>query len=98
MIATGSVPRDLPVAPIDGKRIINSDDALELEQVPKSMIVLGAGAVGVEFASIYRSFGSEVTVVELLPRLLPLEDEESRRSSRKAFRKRGIEVHDRHHA
>ncbi len=90
LIATGSVPRDLLIAPVDGERVVNSDHALELDRVPKSLVVLGAGAVGCEFASIFRSFGSEVTLVEMLPRLLPLEDEEVSEELRKAFRKRGI--------
>src|SRR4029078_7568515 len=76
MIATGSVPREIGVAPTDGKRVLSSDHVLELERVPKSIVVRGAGAVGTEFASIYRSFGAEVTIVEMLPRLLPVEDEE----------------------
>ncbi len=90
LLATGSVPRDLLIAPADGERIVNSDHALEIDRVPESVVVLGAGAVGCEFASIFRSFGSEVTVVEMLPRLLPLEDEEVSEELRKAFRKRGI--------
>lgn len=90
LIATGSVPRDLLIAPVDGERIVNSDHALELDRVPKSVVVLGAGAVGCEFASIFRSFGSEVTLVEMLPRLLPLEDEEVSKELRRAFKKRGI--------
>ncbi|HEX7183536.1 MAG TPA: dihydrolipoyl dehydrogenase [Thermoanaerobaculia bacterium] len=92
MIATGSVPRDVPIAPVDGERILNSDHILELKQVPKSLAVLGAGAVGTEFASIYRSFGSEVTLIEMLPRVLPIEDEEVSAELQKALRKRGIEV------
>ena len=92
MIATGSVPREIGIAPSDGKRILNSDHLLELESVPKSLVVLGAGAVGTEFASIFRSFGSEVTIVEMLPRLLPVEDEESSAEVARAFRKRGIEA------
>ena len=90
MIATGSVPRDIPIAPVDGQTILNSDHILELERVPKSIAVLGAGAVGTEFASIFRSFGAEVTIVEMLPRLLPVEDEEVSAELAKAFRKRGI--------
>ena len=93
LIATGSVPREIPPAPTDGQRIINSDHALELDgPVPSSIVVLGAGAVGCEFASIYNSFGAEVTLVEMLPRLLPIEDEEVSGELRKAFRKRRIEV------
>jgi dihydrolipoamide dehydrogenase len=91
MVATGSVPREIPIAKADGKRIVNSDHVLELERVPKSIVVLGAGAVGTEFASLYRSFGAEVTIVEMLPRLLPVEDEEVSAELAKHFRKRGIE-------
>lgn len=90
LIATGSVPRDLPFAPADGKYILNSDHALELDRVPKTLAVLGAGAVGTEFASIYASFGSEVTLIEMLPRLLPIEDEEVSAELGKAFKKRKI--------
>jgi len=93
VLATGSVIRGLPGVDFDGERVINSDDALGLSAVPGSMIVLGAGAVGVEFASIYRSFGSEVTVVELLPRFLPLEDESLGAELEKAFKRRGIGAH-----
>ncbi len=92
LIATGSVPREIPIAPTDGEKILSSDHALELERVPKSMVVLGAGAVGTEFASVYASFGSEVTLVEMLPRLLPIEDEEVSAELAKAFRKRGIQA------
>ncbi len=92
MIATGSVPRDIPIAPADGERILNSDHILELRKVPGSLAVLGAGAVGTEFASIYASFGSKVTLIEMLPRVLPIEDEEVSAELQKALRKRGIEV------
>jgi dihydrolipoyl dehydrogenase len=92
MLATGSVPREIGVAPSDGKKILNSDHILELERVPQSIIVLGAGAVGTEFASIFRSFGSQVTIVEMLPRLLPVEDEEVSAELARHFKKRGIEV------
>ena len=90
MIATGSVPRDIPVAPADGQRVLNSDHILELERVPSSLAVLGAGAVGTEFASIYHSFGTKVTLIEMLPRLLPIEDEEVSAELEKALRRRGI--------
>jgi dihydrolipoamide dehydrogenase len=92
MIATGSVPRDLPFAPADGQKILNSDHILELERVPKSLAVLGAGAVGTEFASIYASFGTKVTLIEMMPRILPIEDEEVSAELEKALRKRGIKV------
>jgi len=93
VLATGSRIRGLPGIEFDGKKVIDSDDALSLKTVPASMIVLGAGAVGVEFASIYRSFGAEVTVVELLPRLVPVEDEALGAELAKAFKHRGIATH-----
>src|SRR4051812_28706359 len=75
ILAMGSVPRDLPHIKSDGKRIINSDHILKLEQIPKSMLVIGAGAVGCEFASIFSRFGTETTIVEVMPQLLPIEDD-----------------------
>jgi len=93
IVATGSVIRGLPGVEFDGKQIINSDHALSLKQIPASMIVLGAGAVGVEFASIYATFGAKVTIVELLPRLIPLEDASLGAELEKAFKKRGLGVH-----
>jgi dihydrolipoamide dehydrogenase len=92
MIATGSVPREIRVAPSDGHRIVTSDHVLEMERVPKSIVVLGAGAVGTEFASVYRSFGAEVTLVEMLPRALPIEDEEVSKELERLLKKRGIKV------
>jgi dihydrolipoamide dehydrogenase len=90
IIATGSVVRPIPGFEVDGERIVNSDQILELKEVPKSLIVMGAGAVGVEFASVYSRFGSDTTIVELMPRLLPLEDEEVSKELEKSFRKRGL--------
>ncbi|HKS26931.1 MAG TPA: dihydrolipoyl dehydrogenase [Pyrinomonadaceae bacterium] len=90
IIATGSVVRPIPGFEVDGARVVNSDQILELKEVPKSLIVMGAGAVGVEFASVYSRFGSDTTIVELMPRLLPLEDEEVSKELEKSFRKRGI--------
>lgn len=90
IIATGSVVRSIPGFETDGERVVNSDHILELNEVPKSLIVMGAGAVGVEFASVYSRFGCETTIVELMPRLLPLEDEEVSKELERAFRKRGI--------
>ena len=92
LLATGSAPRALPFLPWDGRRILNSDHLLELESVPASLAVLGAGAVGVEFASMFAAFGSRVTLIEMLPRVLPLEDEEISAALERALRKRGIEV------
>ena len=90
VLATGSVPRSLPGLEIDGSRVITSDDALELDRVPASAIILGGGVIGVEFASVWRSFGADVTIVEMLPQLLPLEDEASAKVLQRAFRRRGI--------
>jgi dihydrolipoamide dehydrogenase len=90
IIATGSVVRPIPGFETDGESVINSDHILELKDVPKSLIVMGAGAVGVEFASVYSRFGTETTLVELMPRLLPIEDEEVSKELEKSFRKRGI--------
>jgi dihydrolipoamide dehydrogenase len=92
LIATGSVPRDIPIAKADGERILNSDHILELERVPASLAVLGAGAVGTEFASIFASFGTQVTLIEMLPRVLPIEDEEVSAELEKQLKKRGIKV------
>jgi dihydrolipoamide dehydrogenase len=90
IIATGSVVRPIPGFETDGETVVNSDHILELKEIPKSLIVMGAGAVGVEFASVYSRFGCETTIVELMPRLLPLEDEEISKELEKSFRKRGI--------
>ena len=92
IVATGSSPRSVPGITLDGKQIITSDEAIHLAEVPKSLAILGSGAVGVEFASIFRRFGSEVTLVELLPRLVPNEDEAISAELEKSFKKRGIAV------
>ncbi len=92
IIATGSAPRSLPGLVIDGKRVLSSDEILETESIPKSMIILGAGAVGVEFASIFSRFGTDVTLVEMLPRILPVEDADSSEALAKAFKRRKIRV------
>lgn len=92
LLATGSVPRDLPFAPADGRTILNSDHALQMVEVPESVVVLGAGAVGCEFASVYASLGARVTIVELLPAVLPQEDEEIQAEAGRAFKRRGITV------
>ena len=89
VIATGSAPKLLPQVDVS-ERVITSDQALRADAVPGSAIVIGAGAVGLEFASLYRSFGADVTLIEALPRLAPLEDEEVSKEIAKAFRKRGI--------
>jgi dihydrolipoamide dehydrogenase len=90
VLATGSVPRSLPGLTIDGVRVITSDDALQLDRVPSSAVILGGGVIGVEFASVWRSFGAEVTIVEMAPQLLPLEDEASAKVLQRVFRRRGI--------
>ena len=90
IIATGSSPRSVPGIEIDHRRIITSDDAIHLPQVPESLVVLGSGAVGVEFASIFRRFGSDVTLIELLPRLVPAEDAAISAELEKSFRRQGI--------
>jgi dihydrolipoamide dehydrogenase len=92
IVATGSAPRSIPSVKIDGKRVVTSDELLEIAQIPKSLIVLGAGAVGVEFASVFNRFGSEVTLVEMLPRVLPIEDEECSAELEKALKKRKVTV------
>jgi len=90
VLATGSRPKSLPGLDLDGKGVISSDDALKLDRVPASVVILGAGAIGCEFASVWRSFGAEVTIVEALPHLVPLEEESSSKLLERAFRKRGI--------
>lgn len=90
VLATGSAPKSLPGLDIDGERVITSDHALQLDRVPRSVVVLGGGVIGVEFASLWRSFGAEVTIVEALPHLLPLEEESSSKALERAFRRRGI--------
>jgi dihydrolipoamide dehydrogenase len=92
IVATGSQPRSVPGIAIDRKRIITSDEAIGLKDIPKSIVILGSGAVGVEFASIFRRFGSEVTIVELLPRLVPVEDEAVSAELEKSFKRQGIKV------
>jgi dihydrolipoamide dehydrogenase len=93
IVATGSSPRSVPGVAIDHTRIITSDEAVNLKEVPKSLVIMGSGAVGVEFASIFRRFGSRVTIIELLPRLVPVEDEAVSAELEKSFRKQGIVCH-----
>jgi dihydrolipoamide dehydrogenase len=92
IVATGSQPRSVPGIEIDKTRIITSDEAIHLRDVPKSIVILGSGAVGVEFASIFRRFGSDVTIVELLPRLVPIEDDAISAELERSFKKQGIKV------
>ena len=82
----------MPGIELDRKRIITSDEAIGLKEIPKSIVVMGSGAVGVEFASIFRRFGSEVTIIELLPRLVPAEDEAVSAELERSFKKQGIKV------
>ncbi len=90
ILATGSYARSLPGLEIDGVKIMTSDHATKLDYVPKSVIVLGGGVIGSEFASVWKSFGSDVTIIEGLAHLVPLEDESSSKQLERAFRKRGI--------
>lgn len=92
ILATGSRCKSLPFIELDHKRTVNSDDILELDAVPKSLIVIGAGAVGCEFASVYQAFGSEVTLIEYMEHLLPIEDTDVSVELEKAFKKRKIKV------
>ncbi|MCG8353090.1 MAG: dihydrolipoyl dehydrogenase [Chloroflexales bacterium] len=90
IVATGGRPRSLPGIEFDEDRILSSTGILELTSVPKSLLVIGAGAIGIEFASMYRSFGADVTVVEALPRIVPVEDEEVSAELAKALQRRGL--------
>ncbi|MGA0732751.1 MAG: dihydrolipoyl dehydrogenase [Candidatus Nanopelagicales bacterium] len=90
LLATGSFPKTIPGLEIDGKYVITSEEALKLDKVPNKVVILGGGVIGVEFASVWRSFGAEVTVIEGLPRLVPAEDEASSKALDRAFRRRGI--------
>lgn len=90
IIATGSIVRPIPGFDTDGKVVVNSDHILELTEVPKSLVVMGSGAVGVEFASVYSRFGSDTTVVELMDRIVPVEDAEVSKELERSFKKRGI--------
>jgi dihydrolipoamide dehydrogenase len=96
IIATGAAPRELPFAKFDGKTIINSYDAMSLEKQPKSMIIVGSGAIGMEFAYFYNALGTKVTVVEMLDRILPVEDDEISKIALRSFTKQGIAFHTGH--
>jgi dihydrolipoamide dehydrogenase len=93
ILATGSESKSLPGVTIDGEKVISSDHALTLEHVPASVIVLGAGAIGCEFASVWNSFGATVTIVEALPHLVPAEEESSSKLLERQFRRKGIAFH-----
>jgi len=92
VIATGSTPAQLPIPGVESPGVINSDGAFLLQQVPKRIVIVGGGAVGTEWASMFSAFGSEVTLVELLPTLLPVEDEDMGRTLQRSFQRRGIKV------
>jgi dihydrolipoamide dehydrogenase len=92
ILATGSACRHLPFIEMDHERIIDSDDILERQDLPEHLVVLGAGAVGSEFASVYLRYGSKVTLVELMDRILPIEDEEVSAQAKKSFERAGMEV------
>ena len=91
MIATGAAPRELPFAPFDGKDIIASKEAMTLTEQPKRLVVIGAGAIGMEFAYFYNAFGTEVTVIEMLDRVVPNEDSDVSKAVAKAFKRQGID-------
>lgn len=92
ILAMGSVPKSLPNVAVDHKRVLNSDSVLELKEIPKSIIVLGAGAVGCEFASVFAHVGSKTTIVEYMPNLLPIEDIDASKELERFFRRREIDV------
>ena len=90
IVATGSAPKALPFAPIDEEAILSNSGILALKEVPRRLVIIGGGVIGVEFASAYHSFGAEVTIIEALPRLVTSEDEEISAELQKAFNRRGI--------
>ncbi|NOY77313.1 MAG: dihydrolipoyl dehydrogenase [Calditrichaeota bacterium] len=92
LLATGAHPNQLPFAPFDGVRILSSTDALTLDKPPKSLLIVGAGAIGIEFADFYQTFGTQITLVELLPHVLPMEDEEIATVLHRSFLKRKIKI------
>jgi len=92
LLATGAHPNQLPFAPFDGTRVLSSTDALVLKEPPRSLLIVGAGAIGIEFADFYRTFGTEITIVELLPHILPLEDEEIATVLHRSFQKRKMKI------
>ncbi len=92
ILATGSEPKSLPGVTIDETTVVSSNGAVRSERLPKSIVVIGAGAIGVEFADVYAAYGVRVTILEALPRILPIEDEESSKELARAFRRRGIEL------
>ncbi|HYG04651.1 MAG TPA: dihydrolipoyl dehydrogenase [Chryseosolibacter sp.] len=93
ILATGGRSRELPAMKIDGKKIIGYREAMILDKTPKKMLVVGSGAIGVEFAYFYNTLGTEVTIVEFLPRIVPVEDEEVSKALEKSFKKSGMTIH-----
>ncbi|MDY7107679.1 MAG: dihydrolipoyl dehydrogenase [Planctomycetota bacterium] len=93
IIATGAAPKELPFAPCDGKTIVSSYDAMNLPEQPESMLVVGSGAIGMEFAFFYNAFGTKVTVVEMLENILPIEDDDICRQAKRIFSKQGMTLH-----
>ncbi len=92
IVATGAVARDLPFAKFDGDKIIGAREAMTLPERPDKMVVVGAGAIGIEFAYFYHSFGTEITVVEMMPRILPVEDDDVSRFLEKTYKKKGMDI------
>lgn len=93
IIATGARARQLPNVPIDGEKVIDYRKAMVLEKQPKSMVVIGSGAIGVEFAYVYASMGTRVTIVEFMPNIVPVEDEDVSKELAKQYKKLGVEIH-----
>jgi dihydrolipoamide dehydrogenase len=93
LLATGQKPRALPGLPVDGVRVMTSREALAAQTLPKSIAIIGAGAIGVEFAYFFNAFGAKVTLIEMLPQILPVEDEEVAKTLERSFAKQGIAVH-----
>lgn len=93
LIATGAKPRDLPFAPCDGKTILNSSHAMVLGERPESLVIIGSGAIGMEFAYVYNAFGTKVTVIEMIDRIVPVEDVDISKLAERAFKKQGMKFH-----
>jgi dihydrolipoamide dehydrogenase len=92
ILATGGRARQLPTLPIDGKKVIGYREAMVLPTQPKSMIIVGSGAIGVEFAYFYNNMGTKVTIVEFMPRIVPVEDEDISKELEKSYKKKGIDI------
>lgn len=93
IIATGARARQIPGLEVDGKRVLSYKEAMVIKELPKSIAIVGAGAIGVEFAYFFRALGSEVTIIEMMPHIVPVEDEEVSKELEKAFKKQGIKIH-----